>query len=988
MIGAEGENPFPGLRPFTSLEAAVFFGRDEQIDKLLSLLEGDRLVAVVGRSGSGKSSLVHAGLIPALHGASLPQLGGRWSVASLRPGSAPIARLAAAVSPALDPSGAGPSATASLEAELRRSSLGLIDAARSAPSGYRLLIVIDQFEELFRYQGSTFDERARFVELLLEAAKSSAPVHILLTMRSDYLGSTADFAGLSEAVNDGLFLVPQLTRSQLSHVVTAPVAVAGAEISSRLTQRVLNDGAGDPDVLPLLQHALMRTWDVWSHDDERGVLDLRHYEQTGGVQGALSTHAEEVFASHSEPEHVEIAFRRLTARDDRGGEVRTPADLAALGVLTGREPHRARELLEPFGDERSSFLVISDDGTVDLTHESLIRQWDRLRAWTEDEAADASRFRRLLEAGQLFGEGQRELLRGAELTSAADWWDRRAPTAEWADRYGNQFTVAEDFLRVSRESARRWRNAKIFGVAGLAVVALALLGLSVALSSALEETESARDEAEEASAVALASAARQEQLRSELEAQRDEELEGLGFDVLVAGGEREVELSGDPEILAIDIGKRSPSMVMRGEGDGRLDVQIASEVVDFVAPGRGGSVDAASWRSGVGATEFHIDESTVVYARIDGMGSWTISVTLEEEPIPDVVGLDERDATERIQEAGFEPSIAFVSTTEDMNDLGVVRAQVPSPEVSAERFAPLGTVVRMLVERDHCSPAEAERVDVAFSTDVARRLAEGGSTGDLNADTGADELFVYRSETEERPVVCTVLSNGTVSETPLGGSGRNSARPLGIGSIGGVPVAFVASLTSRDQAEVQLFTVVDAELVPLTRDDGSPQIFFVGTIRAGTESFSLRCVGTGEQQRLRHRRAVLDDEGQLVLRDVHYRPDPERPGVLVVDQRSSTAATLSESEEAKLADFRDCAGADFLFHEPIRPPETTSTTTGTTRPPTSSGTSTPTSPPTSTAPSTSQGPPTSSGTPSTSTSSASSTSPTTDPASGVSTTSP
>jgi energy-coupling factor transporter ATP-binding protein EcfA2 len=280
-------NPYPGLRPFRESEAHLFFGRSDQIDELLAELERSRFVAVLGASGSGKSSLVKAGLLPALHGGFSLAVGSHWRIATFRPGGNPIHNLARALATpdVLGTEDADPVvATAEVEATLRRSGLGLADVARHDPRlrHGRLLVVVDQFEELFRFRAT--HERGQgdasaFVQLLIEATRDTdARVGVILTMRSDFLGDCSQFRDLPETINKGLYLVPRLTRSQLREAITAPAAVGGGAITPRLVQRMLNDAGADPDVLPVMQHALMRTWDLWAKKGKAaGPIDLEHY---------------------------------------------------------------------------------------------------------------------------------------------------------------------------------------------------------------------------------------------------------------------------------------------------------------------------------------------------------------------------------------------------------------------------------------------------------------------------------------------------------------------------------------------------------------------------------------------------------------------------------------------------------------------------------------------------------------------------------------
>jgi len=205
------KNPFPGLRPFETDEYRLFFGREGQADELISRLSRARFLAVVGTSGSGKSSLIRAGLMPALRGGMMKGAGSGWRIAVMRPGGDPIGNLAAelAKKDVLSEAGMGLSdeeSEAIIEATLRSGSLGILNVAREARLGEheKLLVIVDQFEELFRFkEGGSVDEASAFVKLLLEAAQQrELSIYIVLSMTSDFLGDCAQFQGLPEAIND------------------------------------------------------------------------------------------------------------------------------------------------------------------------------------------------------------------------------------------------------------------------------------------------------------------------------------------------------------------------------------------------------------------------------------------------------------------------------------------------------------------------------------------------------------------------------------------------------------------------------------------------------------------------------------------------------------------------------------------------------------------------------------------------------------------
>lgn len=467
------ENPFPGLRPFELHESFLFFGREGQSERLISLLAVARFVAVVGCSGSGKSSLVRAGLLPALLGGMMASAGSQWRIALLRPGNDPIGSLALALNECGIPAGAhgnrGDACLAMTEAMLRRGNRGLIEAGQQGGLGEaeNLLVLVDQFEELFRFaderkrSGAVTDEAAAFVKLLLEARQQSTPkIYVVLTMRSDFLGDCARFWDLPEAINQGQYLIPRLGRDQLRAAITGPVAVGGGEISPLLVNRLLNDIGDDQDQLPILQHALMRTWDVWRADHRPGEpLDLRHYEATGGMAKALSIHADEACGELSDERSraiAEVLFRCLTEKGEDGREIRRPCALGDIAAAASATEAEVAEVIEIFRAPGRSFLMppagtpLSAATMIDISHESLIRVWQKLRDWVQREAECARLYRRLAETAVLHEKGEAEPIRGAELQKALAWREQNRPTPAWAERYAPRFDLAMAFLESSR----------------------------------------------------------------------------------------------------------------------------------------------------------------------------------------------------------------------------------------------------------------------------------------------------------------------------------------------------------------------------------------------------------------------------------------------------------------------------------------------------------------------------------------------------------
>jgi WD40 repeat protein/energy-coupling factor transporter ATP-binding protein EcfA2 len=473
-------NPFPGLRPFREDEQHLFFGRENQIDAMVNKLAATRFLAVVGTSGSGKSSLVNCGLRPALHGGLMASAGTAWRMAQFRPGNDPTRALARALARDGvlfdDYQAAGLTLEEIVDTTLHMSKLGLIDIYEQANlrNDVNLLVVVDQFEELFRYRQlrtgqheTTYgvsEAAIAFANLLLEAkAQTAYPIYVVLTMRSDFLGDCTQIPGLAEAINAGQYLVPRLTRDERRKAITGPVAVGGAELSPLLLTRLVNDVGDNPDQLSILQHALNRTWARWRHQgDGEGPLDLACYEAIGTMAHALDQHAERAYAELATSRRQGICeklFKALTdkATDPRG--VRRPTTLANLCALADATPAEVSAVIEVFRKESRSFLMppagetLESETVIDISHESLMRVWERLKTWGDEEAQSAQMYRRLSDAAARYTVGKASVWRDPDLQLALDWRDRSQPNGAWASLYGSGLDNVSAFLGDS-EAAR------------------------------------------------------------------------------------------------------------------------------------------------------------------------------------------------------------------------------------------------------------------------------------------------------------------------------------------------------------------------------------------------------------------------------------------------------------------------------------------------------------------------------------------------------
>jgi hypothetical protein len=512
-------HPYPGLRPFEAHEAFLFHGREEHTRALLECLATEHFLAVVGSSGSGKSSLVRAGLLPALYRGYLAGASSRWRIAVMRPGNAPLDELAAA----LAARGAIGGEASALRATIGRTSLGLATAVMRASLAEHenVLLVVDQFEELFRFEKERRHldggaEASLFVQSLIEASEAfHGRLYVVLTMRSDYLGQCARFAGLPEALNRGQYLIPHLTREQRLEAIEKPPLLAGVPIKPALAQHLLNDLGDDPAQLPVLQHALMRTFERLRASGA-AELDFQHYSEAGGIACALDQHANAIVESLPAAARpwVEKLFRSLTTLEG-GRAVRRPARLErlhrVLGVERNPEARRAADdVIRAFAQPEHSLLVsstgleLTGDSVIDISHESLIRNWQRLKEWLAEEHRSAEWFKSLAGDTLRHRAGEASLWRNPELGRALalkaggwneDWARQYLPESE--PSFGEIEKFLEDSVRTEQreqaeeearrrkevedaralaEAAARTKKAYFFLSASLVLLLLGLVG--------------------------------------------------------------------------------------------------------------------------------------------------------------------------------------------------------------------------------------------------------------------------------------------------------------------------------------------------------------------------------------------------------------------------------------------------------------------------------------------------------------------------------
>ncbi len=419
---APGEPPFKGLAHFDEADAHCFFGRERLIAELLAYLREHSLLVVIGASGSGKSSLVRAGLIPALRrcteSTSSLKDGADWQVYLLTPTAHPLHAMAVTLTREVESVTAAATLADDLERDPRSLAFALtrLESAKGTP---RLLLVVDQFEELFTLCHDNA-EREAFIDNLMAAvpAEGTSPIKVILALRADFYAHCAGFPALRQAVARDQAYIGPMTLDEMRRAIEAPAEHGGWEFEPGLVDLILRDVGDEPGALPLLSHALLESW-----KRRRGrTLTLRGYTESGGVRGSIAQTAETIYGQLS-PERQAMArhiFMQLTELGEGTQDTRRRAIFEEL-VPPGKDSGMVREVLNTLAEAR---LVTAGENTAEVAHEALIREWPALREWLNQNREALQLRRRLAEAAQAWDKMQRdpgELYRGARLAQALEW---------------------------------------------------------------------------------------------------------------------------------------------------------------------------------------------------------------------------------------------------------------------------------------------------------------------------------------------------------------------------------------------------------------------------------------------------------------------------------------------------------------------------------------------------------------------------------------
>ncbi|MBA3868342.1 MAG: protein kinase [Anaerolineae bacterium] len=496
------QNPYKGLLAFQSADHQDFFGREKLIAKLINRLSdnGDykRFLAIVGPSGSGKSSLVRAGVIPALWRGDLPGAE-KWFVVDMMPGSHPIDELEVALTRV------AANQTSTLNEQLRRDNRGLIRAAGLIlpNDGTELMVIIDQFEELFTLVADE-PERLQFLDLLYNAViETRSRVRVVITLRADFYDRPLHYPQFGELVRTRLETIMPLSAEELDRAISRPAERVGVTFEQGLVSAIIGDVNYQPGVLPLLQYALTELF-----EQRKGrVLTREAYQAIGGTIGALAKRAEEVYLNLG-VESQEITrqiFLRLVTISDSIEETRRRTARSELRAVT-----QDTELLDEIIDTFVSYRLLSLDTdpatrspTVEVAHEALLREWERLRSWLNESRDDIKLQRQLANAAIEWEQSGRELsflMSGSRLTTLAKWSSESKISLTEKERYYLQESIKEQQRQQATETERQARVTALeqrsvrflrILVAVLLIAVLGAFGLTGAAVSQSNLTEQA-----------------------------------------------------------------------------------------------------------------------------------------------------------------------------------------------------------------------------------------------------------------------------------------------------------------------------------------------------------------------------------------------------------------------------------------------------------------------------------------------------------------
>ena len=683
-IATTVKNPFIGLKAFSQEDKSFFFGRDKEVKEVLRKLKSTRLLAVVGPAGSGKASMIKAGILPELESGYEGQGGTKWGIAMFTPGRNPIGNLANALAKrnVLTPDIKAEPNSNKIEEVLRRSSMGLVNCIKERSEvlkGKNIILIINQFEELF----SLMDDNAKrneardFVKLLLRAIKEKErPIYVLISIESDMMSEITQFRGLPEVINQGQYLMPRMSKQDVREVIMRPLRKVGLPMNDKLRGTILDDVEYTDDQLPVLQHALMRTVERWEvakvianqNNEELESIEREHYGSIGDysavtikafeekwqtyekdisfqgdsdiyelkerllklhkdrddveryvaelidaykfqqereyyvslkpMEKALGVHAEEVYAEIpiNQKRTCELIFKAITDGEKGIQNVKTrPVEISTLAAIAEVDPDEVKEIIRVFIKDGRNFIQANQrdlrgSTTITLTHGSLVRKWNRLKTWVEEETESAKTYVRLANDAAIHSTTPEKqgLWRDNQLSFGEAWFNQNSPNETWAMRYHAGYGAAILFLeksiakrdaelakaKAAEEEDKRRRRMILYIVSSAAIACLCLATWAYFESEkaaksavvALQKEELANLSAKEAKMEKLnaSRSAREAAAQAKIALQKEEEAKKASETAAIKAEEARVA-ANKAKIAAIEAEKQKEEAVRQGK---------------------------------------------------------------------------------------------------------------------------------------------------------------------------------------------------------------------------------------------------------------------------------------------------------------------------------------------------------------------------------------------------------------------------------------
>lgn len=818
----ETKNPYKGLRAFQQADAADFFGRTAMIQRVLDRLQEpvveSNFLAVIGPSGSGKSSLVKAGVLPALRTGRIPG-SENWFYAEMVPGEVPLEELAAALlSVSTSPL---PGVVETLREHVDGLARGVYEALPTTDS--KLLLMIDQFEELFT-QVEQESDRQQFLDLILNAVDAAnSPIIIIATLRADFYDRPLMYQGFGELIRARTELVLPLNDEELAETISGPASRVGAVLEEGLVETIIDDVREQPGALPLLQYALTELFER----REGALLTRAAYQDIGGTLGALAKRAEEVYQRFNEAGQnmARQMFLRLVTLGE--GQEDTRRRILQTELLTLGDRDVVEDVIDRFG--RYRLLTFDRDDatrspTVEVAHEALIRRWERLREWLTESRNDVRLERELLNAALEWESAKKDksyLMQGNRLLTFEEWAESTnlrlneleleflsASLAARDEHEAIERARQERERELERQKARNMRiAAAIFGVAALLAVILSLFAFDQ--RNQAEEQRSIADEQRVIAVDAMHVAEVNERknlslaLAANARTALSEHDPALALPVAIEA--RHVYEPTEAEVLRIlgaatfSPGPRfrfsdSPQSILgvAFNSDGSLGAYAGSEgVVYLVDTSTGESVISIATGSPVNAVAFSPDDTLIAAAMSDmTVGLWQVA-----------------DGDERYRLSGHEDIVTDVEFSADGETLASSSAD------STVRLWNASTGQPLHVLQQHIDYV----FKLSFSADGARLASSSAAIGISESDRTAEHNTIQVWDVASGENILTIPPDGVgfVRDVEFSPDGATIAATTWSGALGGT-ARFYDAQTGEERGRLYAHrdTIANLEFSP------------------------------------------------------------------------------------------------------------------------------------------------------------------------------